>query len=68
MAPSFVYLNYDLLDMQLLLRYTQSPYLFREELLNQPADKLALPIIVDEIQKAPVLLNEIHSLIEKHKL
>lgn len=61
-------LSYDLLDMQLLLRYTQSPYLFREELLKQPNDKLALPIIIDEIQKVPPLLNEIHSLIEKQKL
>lgn len=61
-------LSYDLLDMQLLLRYTQSPYLFREELLKQTADRLAFPIIVDEIQKVPALLNEIHLLIEKHKL
>jgi len=61
-------LSYDLLDMQLLLRYTQSPYLLREELLNQAAEKLALPIIIDEIQKVPSLLNEIHLLIEKHQL
>lgn len=61
-------LYFDLLDMQVLLRYTQSPYLFREELLKQPAEKLALPIIVDEIQKVPALLNEIHLLIEKQQL
>lgn len=61
-------LYYDLLDTQLLLRYTQSPYLFRDELLKQPADKLTFPIIVDEIQKVPALLNEMHSLIEKQKL
>ena len=61
-------LYFDLLDMQLLLRYTQSPYLFREELLKQSADKLALPIIIDEIQKVPALLNEIHALIENQQL
>src|SRR3990167_7409398 len=61
-------LYYDLLDMQLLLRYTQSPYLLREELSKKPPDKLAIPIIIDEIQKVPTLLNEIHLLIEKQKL
>jgi len=61
-------LYFDLLDMQLFLHYTQSPYLFREELLNQPQDKLQNPIIIDEFQKVPALLNEVHLLIEKHKL
>jgi len=61
-------LHYDLLDMQLFLRYTQSPYLLREELLKQPLEKLNRPIIIDEIQKVPALLNEVHLLIEKQKL
>src|SRR3990167_9417597 len=61
-------LYYDLLNMQLLVRYTQSPYLFREELLKQPANQLKRPIIIDEIQKVPTLLNEIHLLIERQKL
>ena len=61
-------LCYDLLDMELFLRYTQTPSLFRAELLKQPAEKLALPIIVDEIQKVPELLNEIQLLITKHHL
>src|SRR3990167_6520486 len=61
-------LYYDLLNMQLLVRYTKSPYLFREELLKQPANQLKRPIIIDEIQKVPTLLNEIHLLIERQKL
>jgi predicted AAA+ superfamily ATPase len=61
-------LYYDLLNMQFMLRYTQSPYLFREELLKQPADQLKRPIIIDEIQKVPALLNEVHLLIEQYKL
>ncbi|MFI4918549.1 MAG: ATP-binding protein [Legionellales bacterium] len=61
-------LSYDLLDTQLLLLFTQSPHLLREQLLKQSKDKLKLPVIIDEIQKVPDLLNEIHLLIEKHQL
>lgn len=61
-------LRYDLLNTELLLRYTQSPFLFREELLMQPIEQLRLPIIIDEVQKIPILLNEVHLLIEKEKL
>jgi predicted AAA+ superfamily ATPase len=61
-------LRYDLLDTQLFLRYLREPYLFRAELLEQPVEKLQQPIIIDEIQKIPVLLNEVHLLIEQHKL
>lgn len=61
-------LRYDLLNTELLLRYTQSPFLFREELLMQPIEQLKLPIIIDEVQKIPIILNEVHLLIEKEKL
>jgi len=61
-------LRYDLLDTQLLLRYIKEPYLFRTDLLSQPKEKLKLPIIIDEVQKVPELLNEVHRLIEGEKL
>ena len=61
-------LRFDLLNTQLFLKYMESPYLFREELLAQSQDHLALPIIIDEIQKVPLLLNEVHLLIEQEKL
>ena len=49
------------------MRYIREPYLFRADLLSESAEKLALPIIVDEIQKVPALLNEVHRLIEEKK-
>ena len=42
-------------------RYAQRPALLREELLAQPAGSL---VVIDEIQKVPALLDEVHWLIE----
>lgn len=61
-------LRFDLLDTELLLRYTNEPYLFRKELLSYFSDHPLSTVIVDEIQKVPLLLNEIHWLITKKKI
>lgn len=50
-------LRIDLLKTDELVRYAREPSLLREEAAVMPADRL---IVVDEIQKAPVLLDEIH--------
>lgn len=55
---------YDLLQTHEMLRLTASPQLLREEVLALPAVKLKQPIIIDEVQKVPELLDEIHWLIE----
>ncbi len=55
---------YDLLQSDLFLRLAKEPHLFREEILALSPEQLAEPIIVDEVQKIPVLLDEIHWLIE----
>ena len=55
---------YDLLDTHEIARLTKAPYLLREEVLALPSAKLASPIIIDEVQKVPELLNEVHWLIE----
>jgi predicted AAA+ superfamily ATPase len=60
--PNSVY--YDLLKTDLLMRYEKHPYLIREEILTLPPEKLTFPIIIDEIQKVPALLDEVHWLIE----
>lgn len=52
---------YDLLKTDTTIRLLKEPYLFREEILAKPETKL---VIVDEIQKVPALLDEIHWLIE----
>lgn len=57
-------LYYDLLDTRQLMSFIHSPHLLREEILAQKEKALAHPIIIDEIQKAPNLLNEVHWLIE----
>ena len=60
--PNSIYV--DLLKTDLLLRYTKHPSLFREEVLALLENKQNLPIIIDEVQKVPSLLDEIHWLIE----
>lgn len=52
---------YDLLHFDLFLKLSSSPHLLRQELLDK--NKKAL-VIIDEIQKVPALLDEVHWLIE----
>ena len=60
--PGSAYFN--LLKTDLYNRYLKQPYLLREEILALPKEALDCPIIIDEIQKIPLLLNEVHYLIE----
>jgi predicted AAA+ superfamily ATPase len=55
---------YDLLLTDLFLSLSKSPSLLREEILALPDAALKHPIIIDEIQKIPALLDEVHWLIE----
>ncbi len=57
----------DLLKVQTFLKYSKSPELFREEALFQIKKKGLKLIWIDEIQKLPFLLDEVHSLIESEK-
>jgi len=52
----------DLLRTDELMRYSRKPALLREELGAVPAGALT---VIDEIQKLPALLDEIHYLIEE---
>ncbi|MCL2027171.1 MAG: DUF4143 domain-containing protein [Bacteroidales bacterium] len=56
---------YDLLKSDVFERLFRSPWLFREELEMCLPDEL---VIVDEIQKIPQLLDEIHWLMHNRKL
>ncbi|OGV49687.1 MAG: AAA family ATPase [Legionellales bacterium RIFCSPHIGHO2_12_FULL_42_9] len=62
--PEAVY--YDLLKTDEYARLLASPHLLREELNAIDSSKMQFPVIIDEIQKIPQLLNEVHWLIE-HK-
>ena len=50
---------YDLLDAEIYLALSRNPGLISEEL--QPQDRI---VVIDEIQRLPDLLNEVHRLIE----
>src|ERR1700730_4567942 len=55
---------YDLLKTDLYLQLLKNPHILREEILALSKEQLKHPIIIDEVQKIPELLNEIHWLIE----
>lgn len=59
---------YDLLKSDTLAQLIKTPHLLREELLAMPAAHLQHPVIIDEIQKVPQLLDEVHWLIENKKI
>lgn len=59
---------YDLLKTDELTRLLTAPHLLREELIAASPDALKYPVIIDEIQKVPMLLNEVHWLIENKKI
>jgi len=61
-------LSYDLLQTDLFLEFIKRPFLLREQLLAAAPKQLKEPVIVDEVQKVPQLLDEIHWLIENKGL
>lgn len=63
--PDSVYV--DLLDADTVLRLGARPTRLGEELQSAPA-ALAHPVVIDEVQKAPGLLDEVHRLIETRGL
>ena len=56
---------YDLLKSDEFERLSRSPKLLREELQDCPKDTL---VIIDEVQKLPVLLDEVHWLMTNSEL
>ncbi len=57
----------NLLIQRTFLKFIKDPTLFREEALFQIQEKKIKYIFIDEIQKNPSLLDEIHQLIEETK-
>ena len=58
-------LYYDFLKTELYEKIKAEPNLFRHEILHR--DKKKNIIIIDEVQRIPELLNEVHYLLEKDK-
>lgn len=57
-------LRYSFLRSDLFLEFSKNPALLREQLLAAGSGALRHPIILDEVQKVPQLLDEVHWLIE----
>ena len=67
-APHSVFI--DLLSLESYRRYVAEPGFFREELeqhLQKISTSKRLVVLIDEVQKMPDLLDEVHYFIEKYK-
>ena len=60
-------LKIDLLKGDILLKYKKNPGLLRAEIEFLLRNKDSVFVFIDEIQKCPELLNDVHYLIEKFK-
>lgn len=60
-------LEIDLLKSDILLKYKKNPSLLRAEIEFLLRNKDNVFVFIDEIQKCPELLNDVHYLIEKFK-
>jgi len=67
--PRSLFIN--LLNSHVYQKYLKEPWLLREEILfklrNSSLDK-SLPIVIDEVQRVPSLLDEVHLMIEEYGL
>ena len=61
-------LIFDMLQTDLFLEFVKRPFLLREQLMAAKPERLKEPVIIEEVQKAPQLLDEIHWLIENKGL
>lgn len=61
-------LVYDFLKTDLFLEFSKRPSLLREQLLAKDPKFLNYPVILDEVQKVPQLLDEVHWLMENKGL
>lgn len=61
-------LIYDFLKTDLFFEFSKRPALLREQLLVKDDQILSHPIILDEVQKIPRILDEVHWLIENKSL
>ena len=60
--------RFDLLDTRLLLEFTRSPWVLAERIRALDPATREHPIVIDEVQKVPALLDEVHRLIEEDGL
>ena len=61
-------LRFDLLDTRLLLELTRAPWTLAERIRAFGRYSRELPIVIDEVQRVPAILDEVHRLIENEGL
>jgi predicted AAA+ superfamily ATPase len=61
-------LVYDFLKTDLFFAFSKNPALLREQILAQNEGLLKHPVILDEAQKVPHILNEVHWLMENKRI
>jgi len=66
-AEGVFVLKYDLLHNETYQRLLKRPHFFRIEVGAQIQRTKSLIFFVDEVQKVPALLDEVHSLYETHR-
>jgi predicted AAA+ superfamily ATPase len=59
---------YDFLQTDLFLDFSKRPSLLRERILAKESQTLKQPVILDEVQKIPQILDEVHWLMENKGL
>ncbi len=57
-------IRFDLLDTRLFIDLTRAPWTLEERIDAIDGNRSALPVIIDEVQKVPALLDEVQRLIE----
>ena len=60
--------RFDLLDTRTQVQFIREPWVFSEQVLALGERQRQRPVLVDEVQKAPAILDEIHRLIETEGL
>ena len=60
--------RFDLLDTRLMLDFTRAPWSLSERVRALSTAQRKRPILIDEVQKVPALLDEVHRLIENDGL
>ena len=61
-------IRFDLLDTRQHLDFTRAPWTLIERIRASGPERAAHPILIDEVQKVPALLDEVHRLIESEGL
>src|SRR3990172_12994950 len=67
LSTGIPFFSVNLLEIETYIKYSRDPALFHQEIQYWQKKHSKGVVFVDEIQKLPFLLDQIHSMIESHK-